>query len=244
MRSAANCRARMSRRSMATCCARMSRPPTGSTISRTRERPPRPAVGAENARCGQDFFGTILRRKWSRSWQAQQHPRRSGRKGSGFGKLLGIVTLGALFWFTRKSAAAEPPRATIMRRPLPTARPIPKTSTRRGRRAPRACAPSRAGEMGPGRPRRPDGDRPASDPPAPSEPARCATSARLLVEVAPSGERRRRDLHAATTMTRSACRSGSSSRPKVRPRRSRSPKARPTDVERVFSSMASRFANS
>jgi hypothetical protein len=32
----------------------------------------------------------------------------SASRGSGFGKILGIATLGALFWFTRKSA---PPAA-------------------------------------------------------------------------------------------------------------------------------------
>jgi hypothetical protein len=37
--------------------------------------------------------------------------RPSGGKSSGFGKLLGIVTLGALFWFTRKTAATEAPKS-------------------------------------------------------------------------------------------------------------------------------------
>ncbi|HWW59425.1 MAG TPA: hypothetical protein VN047_21210 [Sphingopyxis sp.] len=39
---------------------------------------------------------------------AASRPR--GGNSSGFGKLLGIVTLGALFWFTRKTAATEAPK--------------------------------------------------------------------------------------------------------------------------------------
>lgn len=37
--------------------------------------------------------------------------RPGGGKSSGFGKLLGVLTLGALVWFTRKTAAAEVPKS-------------------------------------------------------------------------------------------------------------------------------------
>lgn len=41
---------------------------------------------------------------------AAASPQRGG-KSSDFGKFLGIVTLGALFWVTRKTAATEAPKS-------------------------------------------------------------------------------------------------------------------------------------